>query len=200
MHKKPMTYFQPWRVFLNLATKTPSLHQHIQLLRKYPNLLKCPSNALFLQELKKLDGELHVLIDETARLRIAALNREVPKIQNSVDPMDWKRVCVAVMGPPMPREGELSMQYFEKILNTTTSKKKCPYQRALTSTAHLYGGQRLIYAESIYEEDKALDLITTHICDEEIGKNLLNDASAMRADLLKNAAQKHLAEMFPVSD
>ncbi len=99
------------------------------------------------------------------------------------------------MGPPMPREGELSMQYYAKVLNPAPKTSKCPFTRALTTTAHLLGKQRLIYAESIYEEDKAIDLITTHICDEEVGKDLLNDQNAMRADLLKNAAKKYLDQL-----
>ncbi len=140
---------------------------------------------------------MHALINEAARIRLAALHVEVQQIQSKIDSDDWKRLCVVVMGPPMPREGELSMQYFEKILKTTASTKQCPYARALTSTTHLYGKQRLIYAESIYEEDKALDLVATHICDEELGQVLLNDESAMRADILKDAAKSCLKEMLP---
>lgn len=140
---------------------------------------------------------MHDLIDEAAQIRLAALHEEVQKIQSTINLEEWNKLCVVVMGPPMPREGELSMQYFEKILKITAGAKKCPYARALTSTAHLYGTQRLIYAESIYEEEKALDLITTHICDEEVGRALLNDESAMRADVLKDSAKKCLKEMFP---
>lgn len=173
------------------------MHKHNALLQKSLKLLRCPQNELFTQELRTLEKPLYALIDEAARIRLTALHLEVQKIQTSIDQEGWKRLCVVVMGPPMPREGELSMQYFEKILKTTANAKKCPYARALTSTTHLYGKQRLIYAESIYEEDKALDLVTTHICDEEIGLALLNDESAMRADVLKDAAKNCLKEMFP---
>jgi hypothetical protein len=159
--------------------------------------MRCQKKETFAQELKAFEKPLHALIDEAAHIRITALHKEVQHIQRTIDPEDWKSLCVVVMGPPMPREGELSMQYFEKILKITASAKKCPYARALTSTAHLYGKQRLIYAESICEEDKALDLITTHICDEEVGRALLNDESAMRADVLKDAAKNCLKKMFP---
>jgi hypothetical protein len=160
-------------------------------------LLRCSKNELYVQELRTIEKPLHDLINEAARIRLAALHVEVQQIQSTIDLEDWKKVCVVIMGPPMPREGELSMQYFEKILKTKASEKKCPFARALTSTAHLYNEQRLIYAESIYEEDKALDLITTHICDAEVGRALLNDESAMRADVLKDAAKSCLKEMFP---
>lgn len=173
------------------------LHKHNDLLQKNLKLLKCEQKELFARELRVLEKPLHALINEAARIRLAALHKEVQKIQSTLHLEEWNKLCVIVMGPPMPREGELSMQYFEKILKTTVGAKKCPYARALTSTAHLYGTQRLIYAESIYEEDKALDLITTHICDEEVGRALLNDESAMRADVLKEAAKRRLKEMFP---
>lgn len=188
---------ESWRVFLDLIKNVPELHKHTDLIQINLRLLRCPKKELVVQELRALEKPLHALIDEAARMRLAALHVEVQQIQSEIDPDDWKRLCVVVMGPPMPREGELSMQYFEKILKTTASPKKCPYARALTSTAHLYGKQRLIYAESIYEEDKALDLVTTHICDEEVGRALLNDESAMRADVLKDAAKNCLKEMFP---
>ena len=172
------------------------MHKHTDLLQTNLKLLRCSQKELFVQEIRALEKPLHALINEAARIRLAALHVEVQQIQSTIDLEDWKKVCVVVMGPPMPREGELSMQYFEKILKTTVSTKKCPYTRALTSSSHLYGKQRLIYAESIYEEDKALDLVTTHICDEEVGRVLLNDESAMRADVLQDAAKKCLKEMF----
>jgi hypothetical protein len=189
--------YQNWRVFLELVRKTPALHQYLDLVQKYPELLRCKPKELFAQELKSLKKPLDALIAEAARIRISALHREVQEIQKGIHPEDWKKLCVAVMGPPMPREGELSMQYFEKILAIPEGKKQCPYERALTSTAHLYGGHRLIYAESIYKDDEALDLITTHICDTEVGRDVLDDPSALRADVLKNAAQKCLRESFP---
>lgn len=173
------------------------MRKHTDLLQTSLKVLRCSQKEIFVQEIRALEKPLHALIDEAAHIRLAALHEEVQQIQSTIDLEDWKKVCVVVMGPPMPREGELSMQYFEKILKTTVSAKKCPYTRALTGTSHLYGKQRLIYAESIYEEDKALDLVTTHICDEEIGRVLLNDESVMRADVLKDAAKSCLKEMLP---
>ncbi|MEN9344037.1 MAG: hypothetical protein RLZZ453_824 [Chlamydiota bacterium] len=188
---------QNWRVFLDLIKKSPTLHKYTDLLETNLRLLRCQKKELLVQELHTLEKPFHVLIEKAARIRLAALHAEVMQIRSAIDLEDWKRVCVVVMGPPMPREGELSMQYFGKILATTAFPTKCPYARALTSTVHLNGKQRLIYAESIYEEDKALDLITTHICDEEIGRVLLNDESSMRADILKQAAKGCLETMFP---
>lgn len=170
----------------------PGLCQYKGLLQKYASLLQYKSKEDLAQELKALEKPLYALVDEAARIRLSALHQEMQMIREEIDPNGWKRVCIAVMGPPMPREGELSMQYFEKILNIAASVKKCPYAKTPEGAAHQSGKQKLIYAESIYEEDKALDLISIHLCDEEVGKALLNDENAMRADILKSAAQKYL--------
>jgi hypothetical protein len=53
-------------------------------------------------------------------------------------------------------------------------------------------GRRIIYAESLFEEPRALDLLATHLVDSRIGVEFFNDPERMKRDLLSDAAQQYL--------
>ncbi len=163
------------------------LNEYLPLLEKYEEILQGKGST------QQLKGDLLQLIDDAAKHRIDALDRQVQKIKKELPEEARKKIAVVVMGPPLPREGELSMQYFNKVLGDGTSMEKCPHLNGtLTNTSHVFHEHRLIYAESIYDENEALNTLTSYICDEKLGGALLGDPTVMRADFLKAAAQKHL--------
>lgn len=176
-----------WRVFLDSINDSPDLCSHADFLKKNIRLLKGQEEDTYVQEPRTLGKSLDALIQEAAEIRLDALHREVEKIQANIDPEGWKSLCVVVMGPHMPREGELSVQYFETLLKTKACAKKCPYATAL---ANVDRAQKVIYAESIHDEEKALDLITTYLCDGAVGRSFLNND--MRGDVLQHATRKWL--------
>jgi hypothetical protein len=178
---------------LNEKGTSANLKKHRPLLEQYQILLQQERPSL-----SSLKPELEALIDAAAKCRLEALHKQVQEVRGGIDPAHWERLSVIVMGPPMPREGELGMQYFHTALTSSQPSlmDKCPHlNRSLTSTQHIFQGKRLIYAESITDEDKALDLLTTYICDEQMGADILDDRGAMRADFLKKSAHKHLQTM-----
>jgi hypothetical protein len=170
------------------SSLTPSLAKYRPLLEKYKKLLEGHG------ELTGLKNELESLIFDAARCRLTALHQQVQKIKREMDPDLWKNMAVVVMGPAMPRKGELSMQYMHAALQSST-QRECPYRKASTNESSVLDGQRLIYAESIQEESQALDLLTTHICDESLGESLLEDKEAMHGDFLRTATQQHMRQL-----
>jgi hypothetical protein len=173
---------------LKTLKMSPELKSYLPLMELYEQQLVDPE-----PNLKILAPALKNLIDEAARSRLDSLHHHVQEIKKQVSADQWSRLSVLVMGPPMPREGELSMQYFHATLS---AEEKCPYlKKALTDTEHVFEQKRLIYAESIDQEEKALDLLTTHISDERLGLDLLGDEKVMRGDLLREAAHKHLRSL-----
>jgi len=50
----------------------------------------------------------------------------------------------------------------------------------------------LIYAEGISSEEGALQLLATHICDENLGEGLLGNKQALHSDILKEGTAKLL--------
>jgi len=167
---------------------TSNLIDHRPLLERYRKLLE---NR---EEPTDLKSGLENLISDAAKCRLLALHQHVQKIKRAMDPSLWKNLSVVVMGPAMPRKGELSMQYMHAALQPS-SKQECPYHRVSANERTVLEGQRLIYAESIQEESQALDLLTTHICDESLGEGLLGDKDVMQGDFLRTATHQHLSRM-----
>jgi hypothetical protein len=129
------------------------------------------------------------LINEAARCRINALQEVTEKIRSEMEEDCWKRIAVIVLGPPLPRTGDVAMQYFSSILKLRPpSSSLCPHLRQQNASSY----QRLIYAESIWTEKEAIGLLATHIADEELGEVFLQDPNAMHQDILSAAGAAHL--------
>lgn len=175
---------------IRAAVQANKLKKYIPVLDEYVKILQEGKSGI--HSLIKLKAPLNQMIQEAAIDRIDALDERVNNLKADLG-HDWDTLSVIVMGPPMPREGELGMQYFYSALSA--EKSPCPHiSSSLTNSAHAFQGKRLIYAESIDEEDKALDLLVTHICDEKMGEEVLGDPSVMRGDILRDATERYLRE------
>jgi hypothetical protein len=58
-------------------------------------------------------------------------------------------------------------------------------------------GRRIVVAESLWEEPKAMDLYGTHLLDGSIGQAFFGDPMRMHRDLLADAAKDYLAKLLP---
>src|SRR5262249_25012604 len=87
------------------------------------------------------------LAAESARLQLDALHAQVMEWRRQVDVEDWKRLRVIVMGSAEPRQGNIAIQYFAKLLGVPG---EC---------------ERLVYAEGLFDEPKALALLGTRVID-----------------------------------
>jgi hypothetical protein len=81
---------------------------------------------------------------------------------------------VVILGSALPRRQNLTVQYFARLLGEPGE------------------GPRIIYAESIRDEAKALDLMATRAVDTTIGDDFFNDPTRMHRDLLSDAARDYL--------
>jgi hypothetical protein len=114
---------------------------------------------------------------EAARLQLEALHRQVSRWRASLSADQWKAVRVVVVGSAMPRQQNLSVQYFARLLGEAGE------------------GRRIIYAESLWDEKRALDLLGTHLLDTDVGAAFFDDPRRMHRDLLADAARAHLEQM-----
>jgi hypothetical protein len=78
------------------------------------------------------------------------------------------------MGTQAPRKGNLAVQYFARLLGEPGE------------------GRRIVYAEAIFDETRALDLVATKLVDTQVGIDFFNDPLRMHRDLLSDAAQDYL--------
>lgn len=124
-------------------------------------------------------GDVIANATEATRAQLDALHKQISEWRAQMSPAEWTRLHVVVIGPHMPREGETSTQY---------------YLRALGERAE---GRRVVYAESMWQEPQALELLGTHILDGGIGEAFFGDYMRMHRDLLADAAADYLRTLLP---
>src|SRR5206468_10850987 len=56
-------------------------------------------------------------VDEAARVELGALHSHVSEWRHQMTPDEWKALHVVGMGAHMPRDEEITMQYFERLLD-----------------------------------------------------------------------------------
>lgn len=116
---------------------------------------------------------------DAARAQLALLHREVTALRAQLSPAEWSALHVVVAGSHMARDGELKLQYFERLLRE-------PFE-----------GGRIIYAEGLFTEQQGLDLLATHLIDARLSTALFGDPLRMHRDLLSDEAARDLPDLLP---
>jgi len=114
---------------------------------------------------------------EAARSQLDGLHKQVSAWQAELTPDEWRQLRVVIMGSALPRVGNLAKQYFSRLLGEPGE------------------GLRIIYAEAIFDEARALSLLGTNLLDREVGVAFFDDEKRMHRDLLADAATAYLKEM-----
>jgi hypothetical protein len=112
---------------------------------------------------------------DAARLQIADLDRAVAAVRERLGESGFARLHVVIAGAHMAREGEISLQYFEKLFGERE-------------------GLRIVFAEGLWDEKSQLALLGTHLVDASLGQAFFGDARRMHRDLLSDAAAQVLRE------
>jgi hypothetical protein len=126
---------------------------------------------------RELGSKLLANAADAARAELDALEEQVRAWRATLIEDEWKNLHVVVMGSALPRQGNLATQYFARLLGEKGE------------------GRRIVYAESIFEEPRALNLLGTHLLDTRIGAAFFDDAERMHRDLLSDAAREYLKRM-----
>jgi hypothetical protein len=116
-------------------------------------------------------------VSEAARAQLEGLHAVVSAWRREMTPDEWRALRVVVVGVHMAREGELATQYFLRALGETGE------------------GRRVVYAEGLWEEPRALDLLGTHLLDGSVGAAFFGDDLRMHRDVLGDAARVYLDEL-----
>ena len=116
---------------------------------------------------------------EATRAQLDATHAQVTAWRSQLSPQEWSKLHVVIIGPHMPREELVVMQYFLRLLHERRE------------------GVRVIYAESLWQEQQALDLLGTHLLDGGAGDAFFGDYLRMHRDLLADAAKDYLPRLLP---
>jgi hypothetical protein len=118
-------------------------------------------------------------VTEAARAQLDAIHARVSAWRHDLSPQEWDQLHVVIIGPHMPREDLVVMQYFLRLLHEPKE------------------GRRVVYAESLWEEPQALDLLGTHLLDGDVGEAFFGDYARMHRDLLGDAAGLYIPRLLP---
>jgi hypothetical protein len=129
----------------------------------------------FLKEVRPL---VDANTEDAARIQLDGLHKQVGLWREKLTEEEWNRLRVVVMGSQLPRKDNLAVQYFARLLGEEGE------------------GKRIVYAEALFDEGKALDLLGTRLLDTRIGDAFFADPLRMHRDLLGDAARKYLAQLF----
>jgi hypothetical protein len=118
-------------------------------------------------------------VTDATHAQLDATHAQVSAWRRELSPHEWDRLHVVIIGPHMPREDLVVMQYFLRLFHEPQE------------------GHRVVYAESLWEESKALDLLGTHLLDGGVGEAFFGDYMRMHRDLLGDAARQYLPRLLP---
>jgi hypothetical protein len=109
--------------------------------------------------------QLLAAAQEAAARELAALDAAVKKWRAMLGDC-WARVHAVVIGSHMARDREIALVYLLHELGEPTE------------------GRRVIYAESLWQEPQALELLGTHLIDAEVASAFFGDPMRLHRDLL----------------
>jgi hypothetical protein len=118
-------------------------------------------------------------VTEATRAQLDATHALVSEWRREMSPREWNQLHVLIIGPHMPRENLVVTQYFLRLLHEPRE------------------GRRIVYAESLWEEPQALDLLGIHLLDGSVGEAFFGDYMRMHRDLLGDAATQYLVRLLP---
>jgi hypothetical protein len=114
-----------------------------------------------------------------ARAQLDGLDRAARRLHAALGEEAWQRAYVVVLGVRQARVDNLQYSYFKRALGPEAE------------------GKRLIYAESIFDEAKALDLLGTILLDRAISIAFFDQEYRMERDFLGDATAEYLPVLLP---
>jgi hypothetical protein len=150
------------------------------------------ASASFLDEVlatKKVKAEARLaftrklgplLLESTAfaaTTQLDEMHKQVMAWKADMTAAEWRQLRVLIPGSSPPRKDNLRTQYFARLLGEKGE------------------GDRIVYAEALFEESRALNLLGSYQLDTGIGADFFDDPSRMHRDLLADGAAAHLKKM-----
>jgi hypothetical protein len=116
--------------------------------------------------------------NDAARAILVSLHHQVMAWKAELRESEWSKLTVLVVGRRLPRKDNLAVQYFSRLLGQTGE------------------GERIIYAEGVGDEPRALDSLATQRVDTQVAIDFFNNPQAMSRDLLGDAAREYLPQLL----
>jgi hypothetical protein len=114
-----------------------------------------------------------------ARAQLVATHRQVMEWKKDMTAEEWGSLTVIVLGMQTPRVDNAAVQYFARLFGETSGE-----------------GRRVVYAEGLGDEEKAVHLLGTLRLDGKLSVAVFNDPFRMYRDLLADAARPAIDDIL----
>ena len=134
---------------------------------------------------EQLQGDMRALAPalladaaEAARARLDVIDRDIRPWWDALSQNERERTFVVVLGAKTARPGNLAYSYFVNLLGAAED------------------GHRVIYAESVFDEKGADDILAQLLTDRRLSVDFFADERRMERDLLADGAEARLLQLF----
>jgi hypothetical protein len=114
-----------------------------------------------------------------ARSQVAAMHQQVMTWKKGMSAEEWAGLTVVISGSPTPRADNLAVQYFSRLLGEPHGECR-----------------RIVYAESLWDEEKAVNLLGTLRLDGKLSIAVFGDPVRMYRDFLADGARTAIDDLF----
>jgi hypothetical protein len=115
---------------------------------------------------------------DAAHVQIEALDQAVIELSKKLKPGEFDKAIAVITGPKTPREGNLQFQYFVFAFGTGSA------------------GTRVLYMESIFDREAALDVLRTVLNDRDASQAFFGETYRLERDLMADGATVELMRRF----
>lgn len=115
---------------------------------------------------------------DAATVQIEALDQAVRELSKKLKPGEFEKAIAVITGPKTPREGNLQFQYFTYAFGPGSA------------------GTRVLYMESIFDREAALNVLRTVLNDREASQAFFGEKYRLERDLMADGATVELLRRF----
>ena len=114
-----------------------------------------------------------------ARAQLRGTHKQVMAWKKDMTPEEWAGLTVIVCGTQPARVENAAVQYFARLFGETSGE-----------------GRRIVFAEALFDEDRAVNLLGTLRLDGKLAEAVFGDRFRMYRDFLADGARTVLDELF----
>jgi hypothetical protein len=118
--------------------------------------------------------DVDMVLAAAAKAQLEACERTVKEIRSLLSPEEWAELRVLIIGPYMAKQGEIFLQYFAKVLNTSVS-----------------GDRRIVYFDGD-DLKGAFERLGTAMLDAEAAQAIFGNRRRLHRDVLADATREFL--------
>ncbi len=116
---------------------------------------------------------------DAARAQLLATHKQVMAWKKDMTAEEWSTLTVIVSGSQTPRVENAAVQYFARLFGESNGE-----------------GRRIVYAESLWDEEKALNLLGTLRLDGKLSSAVFGDPFRMYRDFLADGARAAIDDIL----